>query len=104
MPLLRPVTPAQRGRIDTERLAGLAKRQSGVVSRAQLESVGVSDSAVSRWVQARRLHRIHPGVYALGHTALSLDARLVAGLLYAGDEAVLSHTTAAWVWCLIDTE
>jgi Protein of unknown function (DUF559) len=104
IPLPRPVTPAERGRIDTERLADLATRQSGVVSRAQLESVGVSDSALSRWVQGRRLHRIFPRVYALGHSALSLDGRLFAALLYGGEKAVLSHTTAAWVWSLIDAE
>jgi predicted transcriptional regulator of viral defense system len=104
MPVLRPVTPAHRGKVDTERLAKLAVSQSGVVSRAQLESVGVSDSAMSRWVQARRLHRIHPGVYAVGHAALSLDGRLIAAVLYGGDDAVFSHTTAAWLWRLIDAE
>ena len=104
MPVLRPVTPAHRGKVDTERLAELAGRQSGVVSRAQLESVGVSDSAMSRWVQSHRLHRIHPGVYAVGHAALSLDGRLIAALLYGGDDAVFSHTTAAWLWRLIDAE
>jgi predicted transcriptional regulator of viral defense system len=96
--------PRSAGRVDTDRLAELAGKQSGVVSRVQLESLGVSDSALSRWVQAQRLHRIHRGVYALGHSALSLDARLVAALLYAGDEAVFSHTTAAWIWRLIEAE
>jgi very-short-patch-repair endonuclease len=40
----------------------------------------------------------------LGHGALSLDARLIAALLYSGDAAVFSHTTAAWIWSLIDAE
>jgi predicted transcriptional regulator of viral defense system len=35
---------------------------------------------------------------------VSLDGRLFAALLYAGSDAVLSHTTAAWIWSLIDTE
>jgi very-short-patch-repair endonuclease len=35
---------------------------------------------------------------------VSLDARLIAALLYAGDQAVFSHTTAAWIWSLIVTE
>jgi very-short-patch-repair endonuclease len=35
---------------------------------------------------------------------LSLDGRLIAALLYGGDEAVFSHTTAAWIWSLIDAE
>jgi very-short-patch-repair endonuclease len=104
MPPLRPDTPAERGKVDTERLAQLASSQSGVVSRAQLVSLGVSDSALSRWVQARRLHRIHPGVYAVGHSVLSLDGCLFAALLYGGDEAVFSHTTAGWLWRLIDAD
>jgi very-short-patch-repair endonuclease len=104
MPVLRPVTPAERGKVDTERVAELAASQSGVVSRAQLESVGVSDSALSRWVHARRLHRVHPGVYAVGHSVLSLDGLLFAALLYGGDEAVFSHTTAAWLWRLIEAD
>jgi predicted transcriptional regulator of viral defense system len=42
------------------------------------------------------LHRLHPGVYAVGHAALSTEARLAAALLYAGPGAMLSHATAAW--------
>lgn len=104
MAVVRRIVPAQRGKVDAEGLAATAKSQSGVVNRAQLESVGVSDSALSRWVAARRLHRIHPGVYALGHSALSLRGRLWAALLYAGTGAAFSHTTAAWLWALIEAE
>ena len=43
-------------------------------------------------------------MYALGHSALSLQGRLWAALLYAGPKAVVSHTTAAWLWSLIDAE
>jgi hypothetical protein len=75
-----------------------------VLSRAQLESAGVSDSAISRWVRLGRLHRIHCRVYALGHTAISIDGRLHAALLYAGSGAAISHATAGWLWRLIDTE
>jgi len=104
MAALRQITPAQRGKLDAEGLAALAGRQHGVLSRAHLESVGVSDSAISRWVSACRLHRVHPRVYAVGHRALSLDGRLRAALLYAGTGATFSHTTAAWLWRLIDAE
>jgi very-short-patch-repair endonuclease len=104
MTTLRRLAPAQRGKFDADALTALANGQFGVVSRAQLESTGVSDSAISRWVAARRLHRIHPGVYALGHGALSLSGRLWAALLYAGPDAVFSHTSAAWLWSLIDAE
>jgi Transcriptional regulator, AbiEi antitoxin/Protein of unknown function (DUF559) len=104
MPLLRPVTPAERDGRDTECIAAMATQQGGVASRAQLAALGLSRSAISRWVAAGRLHRIHPGVYSVGHSALSLDARLRAALLYGGGRAVFSHTTAAWLWRLIDVE
>lgn len=43
-------------------------------------------------------------MYALGHPSLPLFGRLWAALLYAGPDAVFSHTTAGWLWKLIDAE
>jgi hypothetical protein len=44
-----------------------------------------------------RLHRIHPGVYAVGHPGLSSGGRLAAALLYAGPGAALhGFTGASW--------
>jgi predicted transcriptional regulator of viral defense system len=82
----------------------LAAEQHGVVSRKQLRDAGVGSATINRWTAAARLHRIHPGVLALGHPALSLDGRLIAALLYGGDGAVLSHTTAGWILSLISAE
>lgn len=104
MPLLRQVRVAQRDRVDAERLTRLAEAQHGVVSSAQLQACGLSRAAISRWASAGRLHRVHRRVYAVGHAALSIEGRLFAALLYAGAGAVVSHTTAAWVWSLIETE
>jgi Transcriptional regulator, AbiEi antitoxin/Protein of unknown function (DUF559) len=104
MALLRRLPSDRRTNFDAEEIAALAKRQHGVISRKQLVSAGIGSATIARWLASTRLHRTHPGVYALGHSALSLDARLIAGLLYAGAEAVFSHTTAAWMWSLIDAE
>src|SRR3954470_16344064 len=104
MPELCPVTSAQRKSGDIVRLARVAARQHGAVGVTQLHSCGVSEWAISRWVTVGRLHRVHPGVYALGHSSLPLFGRLHAALLYAGPNAALSHTTAAWLWKLIDAE
>jgi hypothetical protein len=46
-------------------------------------------------VQAGRLHPIHRGVYAVGHSALSHLGRRMAAALACGPEAVLSHQPAA---------
>ena len=104
MPELRRNTSAERKSGDAVRLAEVAGRQHGVVDVAQLHSCGVSEWAISRWLTAGRLHRIHPGVYALGHSSLPLFGRLFAALLYAAPDAALSHTTAAWLWGLVDAE
>jgi very-short-patch-repair endonuclease len=69
--------------------------QDGVVSLRQLESVGISESAVMRSLRAGRLHLVLPGVYAVGHPTLSWRGKLRAALLWCGEEAVLSHMTAA---------
>ena len=57
---------------------------------------GVGRATVARWVQAGRLHRLYPGVYALGHTKLRDEAWLAAALLYAGKGSALSHKTGGW--------
>lgn len=85
-------------------LADLAKRQHGVVSIRQMTGpLGYSRSAVYRAVDARRLHRLYPGVYAVGHTRISLHGQCLAAVLACGPEAVLSHVSAAWLWDLTST-
>ena len=77
-------------------IAALAARQGGVIARRQLGRHGLGDTGVSRWAADQRLHRVHPGVYAVGHRALGIRGRLVAALLYAGPGAMLSHDTGGW--------
>ena len=64
----------------------------------------MSGSAISRARMAGRLHRVHPGVYAVGHSALTIEGRFAAALLYLGPGAALSHATAAWWWGLLAAE
>jgi predicted transcriptional regulator of viral defense system len=85
------------------RVSELAARQWGVVSRAQLRAQGLSDDAVRRRVRAGRLHRLHHGVYAVGHTVLRSEARRLAAVLACGEGAVLSHRSAAAHWGLLPT-
>jgi len=79
-------------------IAAIAARQHGVITRAELVLVGVSKSAISDRVYAGRLHRIHRGVYAVGHRNLSNEGKWMAAVLACGESAVLSHTSAAELW------
>ncbi len=69
-----------------------------MVSIRQLRgTLGYTKSSVGRAVAAGRLHRLHHGVYAVGHTDLSLYGECLAAVLACGPGALLSHGSAAWL-------
>ncbi len=82
-------------------IAETARRQHGVITRAQLRAAGLGDAAIGKRVGRGRLHRIHRGVYAVGHAGLSSRGRWMAAVLACGDRAVLSHAAAAALWGLL---
>jgi very-short-patch-repair endonuclease len=84
-------------------IARLAANQHGVVSVAQLELTGIHRQGRRSRLQARRLHRIHRGVYAVGHPGLSEKGWWMAAVLACGPDAVLSHTSAAALWGMLST-
>lgn len=85
-----------------ERLAKLARRQHGVVSRRQLEGLGIGRGSVVRRIENGQLHRLHRGIYAVGHANLSREGRWISAVLASGSGAVLSHRSAAELWRLVD--
>jgi very-short-patch-repair endonuclease len=84
------------------RLAALARRQHGVVTRGQLTALGMAKTSVGEWAQRGRLHRVHRGVYAVGHLGLTRNGRFMAAVLACGEEAALSHLSAAVLWRILD--
>jgi very-short-patch-repair endonuclease len=76
------------------RIAELASRQHGVVSRRQLMALGASPELIRQRLSRRLLVRVHAGVYTVGHPLLSLRGRYLAAVLACGDNAVLSHLAA----------
>ena len=76
-------------------VADLAKNQHGVVALSQLQELGLGASAVRDRVKAGRLHRVHQGVFAVGHALLTREGRWMAAVLACGPDAVLSHRSAA---------
>lgn len=81
-------------------LAELAGRQHGVVAWRQLRELGLGKSAIHHRVQAGRLHRVQPAVYAVGHRIVSKQGWWMAAVLSSGPGAVLSHHSGAALWGL----
>jgi very-short-patch-repair endonuclease len=81
-------------------IAALAARQHGVISRGQLPELGLRDSAIGHRVTSGRLHRVHRGVFAVGHRLLTAHGSWSAAVLACGPGSVLSHASAAALWDL----
>lgn len=86
------------------RIAALAARQYGLVSRWQLRDMGLNDSAIGYRVATGRLHRVHRGVFSVGHRLLPARGQWSAAVLACGPGAVLSHASAAALWELRRSE
>jgi very-short-patch-repair endonuclease len=81
-------------------IAARARRQHGVIAREQLAELGLSRDAIDHRVAIGRLHVVHRGVYAVGHTVLGRSGRWMAAVLACGPDAALSHASAAALWGL----
>ena len=72
-------------------VAERAARQHGRITWRQLRAAGVDTDRIGRWSADGRLRRVHHGVYAVGHTAPSPHAELMAAVLACGEGARASH-------------
>jgi very-short-patch-repair endonuclease len=95
-------------------IAGIAEKQHGVVSASQLRRAGFGEGAIRARLVSGRLHRVHRGVYAVGHPMLSPEGRFLAAVLAVGGgpagevgsvldywKAAVSHRSAACLWGLL---
>jgi very-short-patch-repair endonuclease len=78
--------------------ARVAARQHGVITLRQLGAAGFTSRMVETRVRRGTLHRIHRGVYAVGHPGLSGEGSWMAAVLACGKGAVLSHRAAGALW------
>ena len=69
-----------------------------MVAYWQLTDLGVTDDAIHYRVKSGRLHQLYVGVYAVGHTKLTIRGRWMAAVLACGPDAVLSHRDAGAFW------
>jgi hypothetical protein len=84
------------GKDDTDqRIATFAATHHGVISFAELRALGVGEDAIQHRLAMGRLHRLHKGIYSVGHMLVSRQGRWRAAVLASGTGAVLSHWDAA---------
>jgi len=75
-------------------LLALAERQYGIVTRAQAVQCGLTERQVDHRVATGALERVHSGVYRVPGSFRSARQRAMAAVLWCGDDALLSHSTA----------
>lgn len=78
----------------------MATQQHGVVSARQLRALGFAEDLITVEAKRGRLRRVHRGVYAVGHEALTWEEHCMAAVL-ANSPAFASHWSAAWLWGLL---
>jgi hypothetical protein len=86
------------------RIAAIAEKQRGRVSRRQLRAAGLSRGVIDRLVGRQLLFPVQRGVFAVGHPGPVELGDATAALLAAGPGAVLSHHTAAVLWGIRPTD
>jgi hypothetical protein len=85
-----------------QRVAAIAARQHGVVSRSQLLELEIHPSLMKRWVNAGHLHRVYRAVYAVGHRRITWEGQRMAAVLACGPGAFLSHTPAGQLQRIVE--
>ncbi len=83
------------------RIATIATKQRGRVSRRQLLAAGITDNVIVGLVRRLVIFPLHPGVYAVGHLAPLALGDETAALLALPDDAALSQYSGAQLWGML---
>lgn len=86
------------------RAASVASQQHGLLHRSDLKALGVSDQAIQRRVARGILVRRGPTVFTFAGTPTYPRQRLLEAVFAVGNDALLSHDSAAFEWGLIQRE
>lgn len=84
-------------------MAEVAGAQRALVHLRQLRGLGITRGSYEHRVEVGALHRVFPCVLSVVHRLIEPWTAETAALLHAGDNALLSHETAAAVWGLTTT-
>lgn len=77
-----------------------ASGQRGVITFEQLVGLGFKRNSVKWALASGRIVRVFNGVYRFPVATLSVEQRVLAAALVAGDHAAISHSTAGALWRL----
>jgi hypothetical protein len=83
-------------------VAKLGAEQWSVLSTEELRACGLSREMISTRVRRAHLHRLYRGVYAVGHSNVPIEGRILAAVKACGGGAVASHYSAAIVWEIVE--
>ncbi len=84
-------------------MAEIAGAQRALVHRTQLRELGITRGSFNHRIATGSLHHVLPSVLSVVSPLIEPWAAETAALLYAGDDAVLSHESAAALWGLTST-
>ena len=84
-----------------ELIGWLASQQHGRVARWQLLHLGVDRRMIDRRVADGRLRPVHPGVFAVAHSAELRFGRTAAAVLACGADGFAAQRTAGWLQDLL---
>lgn len=87
---------------DIEKLREIALDQHGFVTSSQAEEAGVSRPSLSYLVKHGRIERVERGIYRIQQVNATENDAYQQALLWAGDDAFLSHDTALAAWDICD--
>ena len=82
------------------RIAEIAGRQHGVISRGQLMALGLGKDSIQRRLSSGRLLHLHRSVYGVGHRNRSRQTVWMAAVLAGGQGTVLSNRPAGAAWAI----
>jgi very-short-patch-repair endonuclease len=86
--------PTGRSRSNESRYRDFLARQHGLITTRQFASIGLSPSATAKRQALGELERVLPHVFRSTLIAPTFAQRALAAVLWAGSDAVASHTTA----------
>ncbi len=79
-------------------LDAFAQRHHGLINAAAAQAMGISRSAWYRAIASEQFEPLYPNVVRLWGSASTLPQNALAAVWAAGEGALTSHRTSAWLW------